>query len=76
MSSCAYLINQHKHQRISVINQVLNLLEHLRHQLATLEPKRSFNVDLYTSRRLPHTLICRPCQPRYDPRWPHKPIVS
>ena len=61
MSSCTYLINQHEHQRISVINQFLNLLEHLRYQLATLEPKHSFNVDLYASHRLLHTLICRPC---------------
>lgn len=51
-SRCAYLINQHKHQSIFVINQVLNLLEHLSYQLATLETKYSFSVDLHSSRCL------------------------
>lgn len=40
-SEHTHLINQHEHQSILVINQVLNLLEHPSHQLATLEAKHS-----------------------------------
>lgn len=40
-SEHTHLIDQHEHQSILVINQVLNLLEHPSHQLATLEVKHS-----------------------------------
>lgn len=40
-SEHTHLVNQHKHQSIFVINQVLNLLEHPSYQLAALEAKHS-----------------------------------
>lgn len=68
MSRRTYLINQHKHQHIFVINQVLNLLEHLCYQLAALETKHSFSVDLYSSCRLLHTPTCGPCPASFRPQ--------
>ena len=55
MARRTYLINQHKHESIFVIDQVLNLLEHLGYELAALETKDSFGVGLHSSRCLMFT---------------------
>lgn len=54
LSGNAYLINQHKHQSVFIINQILNLLKHLGYQLATLEPKYPFSVNVQGPHRQVH----------------------
>lgn len=68
MARRTYLVNQHKHQSVLVVDQVLNLLEHLGYQLAALEAEQLSSGSLRPSGCL---VLPRTRGPRPATVWAH-----